>query len=147
MNITQKITELAQMRVRRNELHSKQQKLMLALQNSEPYMQLDQMRTQADAEIERLSEEIRMKALEEFNGTNNKHPFEGVQIKFFTVVSIPDEAKAREWCLSNFRPALKLDLKVFEKSAKDGTIPADLAKVEAEPRAQIATDLSEYLKG
>ena len=29
----------------------------------------------------------------------------------------------------------------------DITSPADLAKVEAEPRAQIATDLSEYLKG
>lgn len=147
MNIHAKITELAQMRVRRNELHTKQQKLLLELQNSEPYMQLDMMRTQADAEIERLTEEIRMKALEEFNGTNNKHPFGGVQIKFFTVVTIHDEGKAREWCLNNFRPALKLDTKVFEKAAKDGTIPDDLVKVEAEPRAQIATDLSEYLKG
>lgn len=147
MNIHEKIAELAQLRVNRNKLHNEQQKMMLALQNSEPYMQLDLMRTQTDAEIERVTEEIRMKALEEFNGTKNKHPFDGVQIKFFTIVSITDETRAREWCLMNFRPALKLDAKVFEKAVKDGTIPADLAKVDVEPRAQISTDLSDYLKG
>lgn len=31
------------------------------------------------------------------------------------------------------------------KAAKDGTVPADLAIVTEEPRAQIASDLSEYV--
>jgi hypothetical protein len=62
-------------------------------------------------------------------------------VKQFTVVEIPDPSQAREWCFNNFRPALKLDTKVFEKAAKDGSIPAELALVSKEARAQIATVL------
>ena len=64
-----------------------------------------------------------------------------VAVKMFTVVEIPDELKAKEWCIAHFTPALKLDSKVFEKAAKDGNIPAELATVSKEARAQIATKL------
>ena len=64
-----------------------------------------------------------------------------VAVKNFTVVAILDELKAKEWCIAHFTPALKLDSKVFEKAAKDGHIPAELATVTKEPRAQIATKL------
>lgn len=146
MIIEEQLAQLAHLRQQRLKFHSQQQKLQLELQNSDAYMQLDQLRTQTDAEIERITEEIKLKALEEFYGTKNKEPFAGVQVKLFTVVTINDEKQAREWCISNFRPALKLDTKMFEKAAKDGNVPDELAKVEVEPRAQIAADLNEYLK-
>lgn len=64
-----------------------------------------------------------------------------VSVKWFTTVQITDELKAKEWCIAHFTPALKLDAKVFEKAAKDGNIPADLATVAKEARTQIATKL------
>ena len=48
---------------------------------------------------------------------------------------------------TNFTPALKLNTAMFEKAAKAGTIPAELAKVDTEPRAQIDSDLSKFLEG
>lgn len=64
-----------------------------------------------------------------------------VSVKMFSIVQISDEQKAKEWCIDHFTPALKLDAKTFEKAAKDGNIPADLATVTKEARAQIATKL------
>lgn len=146
MDIRQTLQDLATARATEEQLKKQQVAMLLEVQNSDQYTQVDLQRTQAKAEIERLTELVKSKALEEFNGTKNKKPFDGVEIKVFTVVNITDERKAREWCVANFRPALKLDVKVFEKAAKDGHIPDELAKVELEPRAQIAADLSMYLK-
>jgi hypothetical protein len=64
-----------------------------------------------------------------------------VTVKNFTVVNVTDELKSKEWCIAHFTPALKLDAKVFEKAAKDGNIPAELATVSKEYRAQIASKL------
>lgn len=146
MDITHKLIDLALARQQEAELKEKQAAMIAEVQNLPKYAELELQRSQVKADIERLSEDIKLEALEEFNGTKNKKPFDGVEIKVFTVVNITDERKAREWCMQNFRPALKLDVKVFEKAAKDGNVPDELAKVELEPRAQIAADLSTYLK-
>jgi len=66
---------------------------------------------------------------------------ERVKVKMFAVVTPYDKTAAREWCFANFRPALALDEKTFEKAVKDGNIPAELATVIKEARAQIATKL------
>ena len=50
-------------------------------------------------------------------------------------------ARTKEWCLAHFTPALELNTKVFEKAAKDGSVPAALVDVTKEYRAQIASKL------
>ena len=70
----------------------------------------------------------------------------GYEIKTSSVVAIQDEQAAREWCFTNFRPALKLDVKSFEKAAKDGNIPAELALVYDEPKVFIKSCLDDFLK-
>jgi hypothetical protein len=64
-----------------------------------------------------------------------------VSIRNFSVVNILDTRKAFDWCLKNFTPALKLDTKTFEKAAKDGNVPEELATVTLDPRPQIAAKL------
>ena len=66
-----------------------------------------------------------------------------VSIAQYKVVSIPDLPAAKDWALKNFTPALSLDVKAFEKAAKDGSIPSTLAVVTSEPRAKIASNLDD----
>ena len=91
--------------------------------------------------VENLEADIKELAKNEYMANGNKKPHDAVQIKLFSVVDILNETAAREWCFLNFRPALSLDVKKFEKAAKDGSIPAELATVSEEPRVQIATKL------
>jgi hypothetical protein len=93
-----------------------------------------------------LETTIKDQAVETFTQTGNKAPTDGVKIKMYTTVRINDEGRAREWCLHNFTPALKLDVKTIEKAVKDKTVPEDLAETADEPRATIATDLDKYLE-
>lgn len=93
----------------------------------------------AQDEVDRLDAKIRADAL-------SLHEIcadlpDRVTVKKFTNVSIKSIPDAIAWCKQNFTPALKLDEKMFEKAAKDGTIPAELAEVKTEFRAQIATKL------
>lgn len=98
--------------------------------------------SEASAEVDKLEAEIKALAIANFDG--NKTPANGLVIKVFQVVTM-DEKSAREWAFINYRPALKLDKTAIEKAAKDGTVPAEIATVTSENRAQLASDLSEYL--
>lgn len=138
------LAELARARAREEEAKLKQDEMIEALKNSAEWLSLQGKRDNAREHKESLEAEIKAEALATFTATGTKKQ-EGVTIKEFTVVKISDESQAREWCMTNFRPALKLDTKTFEKAAQDGTVPAELATVTTEPRAQIATDLSKYL--
>jgi hypothetical protein len=115
------------------------QAVIEAAQSTQEYKEADAATNEADEIITRLETEIKRQALD-YHELCAALP-ERVAVKMFTVVSIPDESAAREWAFSNFRPALKLDAKTFEKAAKDGNIPAELATVSKEARAQIATKL------
>ena len=64
-----------------------------------------------------------------------------VTVKKFTIIHIPSELSAKTWCIDNFTPALKLDVKAFEDAAKKGNIPSILATVKTEPTVTIATKL------
>jgi len=139
------IIKLAIARDAHVELLGKAHALIQAVRDSSEYIALQAMITEADKDVVFLDRMVREQALEAFNADGSRRPHPAVTVKEFTVVTIPDEMKAREWSFTNFRPALKLDAKVFEKAVKDGTVPAELATVATEARAQIATDLSKYL--
>lgn len=104
------------------------------------YIEADAAQQEADEAITTLDAKIRSMALD-LHALCAELP-EGVKVKKFKVVEIADENKAREWCFTNFRPALKLDTKAFEKASKDGNIPHELATVKDEYRAEIATKLA-----
>jgi len=103
------------------------------------YAEADSKQAQADEAVISLENEIKKIALD-LAEICAELP-ERVKVKMFAVVTPYDKVAVREWCFSNFRPALVLDEKTFEKAVKDGNIPADLAQVVKEARAQIATKL------
>ncbi len=115
------------------------QAIIEAAQETTEYQRADEATNAADDLITRLEAKIKQQALD-LHELCAQLP-ERVAVKMFTVVNVPDELKAKDWCIAHFTPALKLDGKVFEKAAKDGNIPAELATVSKEPRAQIATKL------
>lgn len=95
----------------------------------------------SENEVNKLEAEIREEALDEFKATGTKKPHESVQVQFYSIVKEYNEAAAREWCFQNFRPALTMDTKTFEKAVKDGQIPDSIAQSDVEPRVKIATKL------
>ena len=95
----------------------------------------------AKAEEARLDAEVRAEALAEYKANGTKNPHEKVSIAIFTIVPAYNEAAAREWCFTNFRPALKLDTKTFEKAVTDGQIPDTIAQSDTEARVRIAKQL------
>jgi hypothetical protein len=103
------------------------------------YAEADSKQAQADEAAVSLENEIKKIALD-LAELCAELP-ERVKVKMFAIVTPYDKVAARDWCFVNFRPALALDEKTFEKAVKDGNIPAELATVIKEARAQIATKL------
>lgn len=106
---------------------------------TEAYTAADTLLVGVEERIAELDKAIRDQSLALWNA-DQEIP-ERVTVKTFTMVTITDYSAAKMWCLHNFTPCLTLDTKAFEKAAKDGGIPAELATVTKEARAQIATKL------
>lgn len=114
-----------------------------ALKNTPTFVYYEDLKAgikEVDGYITQLENEIRAEAVDAFKA-GTKQPHEKVKIEMHTIVKPYNEANAREWCFTNFRPALVLDTKAFEKAAKDGQIPANIAETDTEPRAKIASKL------
>jgi hypothetical protein len=110
-----------------------------------------QMLLQQEKDMKMLRElsenELRRAAKDQYDTDLIKKPeVGGYVIKITRVISIRDEETVREWCFTNFRPALKLDQKTFCDAAKDGNVPSTLFKEDDEPKVNINSDLSEFLE-
>jgi len=81
--------------------------------------------------------------LSELSGYADRKPVSGVQIKEFTVVEILDEKKAKIWASQNAPDTISLSKSKFDKVAK--VLDLDFVKTGTEYRAQVASDLSNYL--
>ena len=133
---------LDNLKISRNdaEFYKAEKKSMLELVTTrEDYLLASVKQEESELIVAGLETQIRTMALQ-LNEVMADLP-DRVSVKMFSIVQISDEQKAKEWCIYHFTPALKLDAKTFEKAAKDGNIPADLATVTKEARAQIATKL------
>jgi len=133
---------LDNLKISRNdaEFYKAEKKSMLELVTTrEDYLLASAKQEESELIVAGLETQIRTMALQ-LNEVMADLP-DRVSVKMFSIVQISDEQKAKEWCIDHFTPALKLDAKTFEKAAKDGNIPADLATVTKEARAQIATKL------
>lgn len=142
---TDLIKELAQTRRLVDELKQKRDALLEKVTKSTEYTDIENALEEAGEHMVEIDVAIRKEALATYDLTQNKKPGHGIEIKIFSVATILDRDRAREWCMGNFTPALKLDESIFKRAAIDGTIPASLVTVSEEPRAQIASDLSEFL--
>lgn len=142
---TDLIKKLAEKRKKLEGLKAERAAMLLAVTETPKYKGLDETVKTLARQLDETDADIRKIALDEYATYQNKKPGNGIEIKVFKVATILDPDRAREWSLHNFTPALKLDESAFKKAAIAGTIPPTLATVEEEARAQIATDLSEYL--
>ena len=78
--------------------------------------------------------------------THDKHTHEAIEVKTMTSVELLTEIEqARQWCLENFKPALTLDRKMFDKAVQMGTVPGWIAKVHEEAKAYVKSDLTPWL--
>ena len=95
--------------------------------------------------IARVAEEeakLRELVLQSYRDTLEKAPAPGVSVKVLQTLDYNPQ-DALNWALQH-HIALTLDKKAFENIAK--TTPLDFVTIKEEPRAQIATDLSEYVR-
>ena len=133
---------LDNLKISRNdaEFYKAEKKSMLELVTTrEDYLLASVKQEESELIVAGLETQIRTMALQ-LNEVMADLP-DRVSVKMFSIVQISDEQKAKEWCIDHFTPGLKLDAKTFEKAAKDGNIPAELATVSKEYRAQIASKL------
>lgn len=120
------------------------------IEQSEGYVMMLRAKEIADELIESeniLLSEIRERALERFFASNfeAKKPAPGVEIKKFTVLKIKDEKSAKEWAAHNAPNTLRLDERTLQKVIAGG-VEVDWASIKDDYRAQISSDLSEYLE-
>ena len=139
------ITQLAVLRKELAEIKGIMNVTLEEFQARQLWQELQTSRVGIEEAIRITEDKVRADAQEAYQADPKNKKQRGVSIKIFKVATITDENKARQWCITNFTPALKLDTKAFEKAAKEGTVPAELATVTDEPRAQIDTDLSAFL--
>jgi len=81
--------------------------------------------------------------LSELSNYEDRKPISGVQVKEFSTVEILDENKAKKWAGENAPDVLSISASKFNKVAKVLTL--DFVKLGTEYKAQVASDLSEYL--
>lgn len=125
------------------EATEQRKKALKLFEESPDYQALLQIEREYKDSVNAREESLRDTALQEYDETQKKKGL-GYSIRIMTNVTITDEKSAFEWCLSNFTPSLKLDVRTFKTAAKNGTVPSDLAEVTEEAKVYINGDLSEF---
>lgn len=95
----------------------------------------------AQTKVTGLEESVRGTALEAYLETGDKHPHPAITIKVFTKLDY-DEEQAITYCVEHLPKALKVDKRKFEAVAKAAEL--DFVQITDDPKATVATDLSEY---
>lgn len=146
MDITIKLTQLANIREAEKLYSKRMENLKAILENSHEWIDYqDALNNVRGLEQQEsiLANEIREVAVQTFDGTNKK-PIYGIEIKEFSVIKVLDEKKALIWASQNAPSILKLDQAKFKKAVEN--LELDFIEKGVEYRGQIASDLSEYLK-
>jgi len=134
------LAQLAEARKASAETREAQRRMLEVVKNMPEYQRADETINETNTLITQLESEIRSLTLMLYDEGETLP--EQVAVKWFTVVTQYDSQAARDWCFNNFRPALKLDNKMFEDAVKKNLVPHDLAISTKEARVQIATKLN-----
>jgi hypothetical protein len=147
MNVQETIKKLHRARLDLQAAKDTKTALLDGLQKSLSWTLAQTEQDTAAAEIETLQAQLNQAFELVFQTDGNKKPHPAIQVKEFTVIKADYNPKAAHaWCLANFTPALKLDVKAFEKAAADGNVPDEICivTVQKEARVQIAADLAPF---
>lgn len=140
MDIQKKLSELKEARATAADYHASTKKMLDEVKASEEFVSYADSAKFYDDRVFQLEEEIKLKALEEYNGTKNKTPFEKVTVKIFKTFKILDTETVKAWAWSNLPAAFKLDeAKIKTYAGSFGDVPGTESGEEA--RAQIASEL------
>ena len=117
------------------------------LEQTDEYQQLQKSEEILDNiwdDVSKIEEVIRTLVYDQFisSGLENTKPYDGIQIKKFSVVHILDERGAIKWAATNAPQVLSLKKAPFNKIAK--VLDLEFVESDNEYRAQIASDLSMY---
>lgn len=144
--IEEKVVELAIAR----EKEAKAKSLLAAVneaiakQYGNSLAHLSTLAKEAKEAIDRIEGDLRQDATDGWHLSGEKNPHPAISVKEFMVLEY-DEGEAIDWCMSsNMKNALKLDKRKFEALAK--AAEPEFVTFSVEPRAQIKTDLSEWLE-
>lgn len=140
------IVELAAERAVIEDMSSKMKTILDDTKRTQGFLEAEETCEVAKIMAEKTRVAIEELALEDFAKDQEKHPHEAIDVKMVSKVEIPDLMAVKEWCLRNYTPALKVDVKEIEKAAKRNNVPSNLATVTDEPKIYIASDLSKYDK-
>ena len=138
--------ELAQLRKKHQEAQDAAKRTQEVLETDPLYQKVQSFKTDAaqiSELVDKLETDIRNVSVGEFTD-NGVKDLGGVQIKIFVTLEY-DEDEAVNYCLEHQHAnLLKLNKTGFEKVAKE--LKPEFVTIKEEPRAQIASDLSEYLE-
>lgn len=144
MNI-EDVKNVARLRESVDFFKSEKARLLSVVTESPEYKKLDELHKRT-LEAEQIAADfLRNQALDQYKAESQKKVGFGIEIKISKTARIVNESAMREWCLSNFTPALRLDTKLVEKAALSGNIPETMYQLSEEPKVMLPTDLSEYL--
>lgn len=140
MDIELKLNQLKEARADKEKYRHAMKDLIELVKQSSEYQRCLELAEIAEELVAEIEEDIKLKSLEEYNGTKNKHPFEKVSIKIFKTFKILDPNRVRAWAWKNLPVAFKLDEeKIKDYAQKFGNVPG--TEKGEEPRALISTDL------
>lgn len=141
------IIKLADVRNYKTSVKDAMKMMLDSVTKSKEYVELEAELLKALADEINAEKEVTDAAFEVFNASNreNIHPHPAVTIKEYHKAEVMDANKAKEWCLTNLRPALAVDVKVLESAAKQGLVPEDIVRLYSDFRATIKQDLSSYV--
>jgi len=94
-------------------------------------------------DIDEVTNHIKDEVLAEYSGEDTK-PYDGVQIKTFTIVEVKDEKKAKIWAAQNAPSLISISKSKFDKAVKE--LELDFIEIGEEYRVYLASDLSAYLE-
>jgi len=109
----------------------------------EDYKSVNELLKDLESALRERAIYIYARAVRIFGIDVNRRHWKGITIKDYTVVEVNPEVDLLEWVQVN-APLLveqKVDMKTFNSLVKTGKIPAGIAWVVKEPRAQIAGKL------
>ena len=138
------IKKLAEARKNANDLGEAATKAAMALDETQEYKLYQDSKTSVSAarlEVAQLEKQVRDEAISRYVvGENRPHP--AITIKIFNVFKY-EAGKALDYAREHLPNCVNLDTRAFEKAAP--ALGLDFVTVEQEPRAQIASDLSEFV--
>ena len=111
-------------------------------ENSEAYQNIKANLQDATDAVSILEMTIKNLAEDKFLQDNVKSQ-PGYTVKTKSIITLLDTNKIKEWCFTNFRPALVLDTKAITDAAKNKQIPADFYSTDYINQVQISSNLDD----